>query len=321
MHCQSADSDGAGIRRRDALLAGGFVATAGVVVPAIPPAAAGELPAESLSVANKRALKADMQARAERELAKVLTGADAPQCMGLVFNDAGTYDIATGTGGMDGSIVLDEELNRPENKALKPMVQKLAGAKKAIDEKSIAAEQGPISWADLLVLAAKLTTQMSWRSIKDAESKDPAGAEIISTVYGTNWSVQLGRTDSGVPAPAGRLPQPDASATEVQSYLSSLGNKNPGESGPFTPKPPFWERYGFLVWTASQPDPAKAEEKLATIPEYAVWKKEYDRSRRTVTRNDYEIDFVNKFTQLTDLGAKYDDLAYLHAMTTADFKL
>ena len=37
---------------------------------------------------------------------QVLTGADAPACLRLVFNDAGTYDVNTKTGGMDGSIIL-----------------------------------------------------------------------------------------------------------------------------------------------------------------------------------------------------------------------
>lgn len=36
----------------------------------------------------------------------MLTAADAPACMRLLLNDAGTYDRATGTGGCDGSIVL-----------------------------------------------------------------------------------------------------------------------------------------------------------------------------------------------------------------------
>lgn len=47
-----------------------------------------------------------MQTRSQAELRKVLTAADAPACMRLLLHDAGTYDIATKTGGTDGSVVL-----------------------------------------------------------------------------------------------------------------------------------------------------------------------------------------------------------------------
>ncbi|CAD7704625.1 unnamed protein product [Ostreobium quekettii] len=269
------------------------------------------VPVESLSTIQARGMRGLMESRAAAELSKVLTADDAAMCLGLVVNDAGTYDVATKTGGLDGSIVLEEELSRPENKVFKPIVAKLTTAKKAIDEESIKAEQGPISWADLLVLAAKTSIQMSWRQIKLGKAKDEASAGILTSAYGTNWSVRIGRVDSMTPAPAGRLLSPDPSAEEVQSFFNALGNKNVGESGPFTPKGPFSEKYSFLIWTAAQPDPEKAEEKLATLPVYAEWKKDFDRSRKTVTRNDYEVDFVETFDKLVNLGSTFDNLAYL----------
>lgn len=55
-----------------------------------------------------------------------LTKDDASLCYRLVFNDAATYDPATKTGGFDGSIVMPEELSRPENKMLEPVVKRLA---------------------------------------------------------------------------------------------------------------------------------------------------------------------------------------------------
>lgn len=51
-----------------------------------------------------------------------------------------------------------EELNRPENKALAPLVEKLRQAKAAIDA-SANEGQGPLSWADTIVLAAKVGGQ------------------------------------------------------------------------------------------------------------------------------------------------------------------
>lgn len=86
-------------------------------------------------------------------MGKVLTGADAPQCMRLLFNDAATYDIATKTGGVDGSIQF--ELDRPENAGLKPLVEKLKNAKPEIDALNEKNGSGPISFADLICIAAR----------------------------------------------------------------------------------------------------------------------------------------------------------------------
>jgi L-ascorbate peroxidase len=41
-------------------------------------------------------------------------------------------------------------------------------------------------------------------------------------------------------------------------------------------------------------------------PEFAKWKLDYDRSRLTVTRTNYEVDFITAFTKLTQLGTKFD---------------
>ncbi len=42
--------------------------------------------------------------RAESELKKVLTAEDAPLALRVVLHDAATYDLASGTGGLNGSI-------------------------------------------------------------------------------------------------------------------------------------------------------------------------------------------------------------------------
>lgn len=47
-----------------------------------------------------------IQVRAEGELKKVLDAEDAPAALRLVIHDAATYDIRSGTGGLNGSIVL-----------------------------------------------------------------------------------------------------------------------------------------------------------------------------------------------------------------------
>lgn len=71
----------------------------------------------------------------------------------------------------------------------------------------------------------------------------------------------------------------------MQEFLAKLGTASGGGGGLFAPKPLFWERPAFVLWTAAQPDPVKAEEEFAAAdPEWANLKVKYDRSRATVTR-------------------------------------
>lgn len=59
-----------------------------------------------------------------------------------------------------------EELGRPENAPLKPFVEKLKKAKAAIDKASEEVGQEGIGYADLAVLAVKVSTQLAWFEIK-----------------------------------------------------------------------------------------------------------------------------------------------------------
>ncbi len=47
----------------------------------------------------------DLQQRSEKELKKVVTPEDAPTALRLVIHDAATFDVATGQGGLNGSII------------------------------------------------------------------------------------------------------------------------------------------------------------------------------------------------------------------------
>lgn len=61
--------------------------------------------------------------------------------------------------------------------------------------------------------------------------------------------------------------------------------------------------------------PQAYEEKLAAEnKEFAAFKKKYDISRETITRTDYEVDFITYFTSLATLGAKFNPDAYLHTV-------
>jgi hypothetical protein len=57
-----------------------------------------------------------------------------------------------------------DELSGEDKKALGDIIQKLKAAKKEIDDRTVAfgAGQGPIGWADLLALAAKVAVQKEW---------------------------------------------------------------------------------------------------------------------------------------------------------------
>lgn len=76
------------------------------------------------------------------------------------------------------------------------------------------AAYGPISWADLEVLAVKVANEAQWRKIKKARGVPSAG-DTISSAFGASWTVKLGRLDTDKPDPAGRLPKPDASVQEI----------------------------------------------------------------------------------------------------------
>jgi len=305
----SSGNDLATVDRRGALVAGGVLLSS-LAVPELATADTFNftIAPEKLSAGQAKAQRQEVQDRTERILATTLTAADAPAAMRLVFNDAGTYDYATRTGGLDGSIVMDEELKRPENASLKPLVEKLKEVKKTVDEQNAASNQAPISWSDLLVLTARLAVSKEWRVQKRKRTASDQDAALLQTAFGADWPVRLGRVDSNTPGEPNRIPQADASVEDIRSFLLQLGAK---PEGGFGYKPPFYERPGFLMYTAAQPDPTKAEEYLATEPEFAVWKDNYDKSRKTLTRTNYEVDFITYFTRLTSLGAKFDTLAYL----------
>jgi len=244
-------------------------------------------------------------------MSKVLSLADLPTAMQLLFHDAATYDAATGTGGVNGSIILSEELNRPENKNLKDIVNRLDTARKAIASR---ASQGAPSWADTIVLAVKVTQDMEWRQNK--LDKNPENGELMAERFPSKLDVRIGRVDATQPDAPGRIPPSTASPAEVKAFMSGLGEKDPSAlQGPFSRKAMFSERPAFLLWSASQPDPKAAEAALAMDPDFAPWKVKYDKSRTGTFRTVYEVDFAEYVNKLADLGAKFDKNAYLVDIT------
>nr|GEZ21895.1 thylakoid lumenal 29 kDa protein, chloroplastic [Tanacetum cinerariifolium] len=75
-----------------------------------------------------------------------------PSILTLALNDSMTYDKPTTTGGPNGSIRFNSEIQRPENKGLSAALSLVEEAKKEIDSYS---KGGPISYSDLIQLAGK----------------------------------------------------------------------------------------------------------------------------------------------------------------------
>lgn len=266
-----------------------------------------------LSAFQRSAQRNYLAQRSEKELKKVLTAEDAPVALRVVLHDAATFDVATGKGGLNGSIVNSEELGRPENKDLKSFIDKLAGVKQIIDDKGKTAGQEPISWADLIVLSAKVAHVLAWTQQKVKRATVASGGSTIADAFGAAFPVPLGRVDATSADEPVKVPTQSASPTEVKGFFNKLGNESKGGFG--AGKAPFWERPTFILWSAAQPDPEAAETALAADEDFQNWKKKYDRSRRTVTRTEYEVDFITYFTKLANLGAKFDGNKYLYPIT------
>eukprot|EP01025_Chloroclados_australasicus_P016354 TRINITY_DN1816_c0_g1_i1.p1 TRINITY_DN1816_c0_g1~~TRINITY_DN1816_c0_g1_i1.p1 ORF type:complete len:347 (-),score=44.86 TRINITY_DN1816_c0_g1_i1:341-1381(-) len=308
--------------RRDLIIGTGLTMMGSSLLQYTPPALAdGVLSVSQLSGFQKDDQRKEFLKIAQEALGKVIGGADVSQCMRLLFNDAATYDVESKTGGVDGSIILDAELNRPENSSLKPLVAKLRTAKEEIDKKGTEIGSGPISWADLIVVAARFAAKQSWFDIKLKRASNAAGGEIVASAFASEFPLDLGRIDATEPNVSGKILADDASVKEIRDFLFNLGRKEGEGEGFFSKKPPFWERPGFVIYSATRDDPAAAENAFAEYDKiYADLKLQYDRSRGTITRTDYEVDFANYFNRLANLGAKFDKYAYLHPIKTV-FKL
>ncbi|XP_076952986.1 putative L-ascorbate peroxidase 6 [Bidens hawaiensis] len=146
------------------------------------------------SGANANAAATNDLVLVQEEIRKVLSKSKSAGVLRLVFHDAGTYDIDDGSGGMNGSISL--ELDRPENIGLKKPLKILVAAKKIVDEKQ------PVSMADIIAVA---------------------GAEAVSLCGGPKIPVRLGRLDSIVPDPEGKLPEETLDAFGLKQSFQRKG--------------------------------------------------------------------------------------------------
>ncbi|CAI5480259.1 unnamed protein product [Closterium sp. Yama58-4] len=169
--------------------------SAATLAPLLSPSLPSFSPVAPAHAADVDLSPAELEAAVRRAVAKVVTRAKAPGALRIVFHDAGTYDLATNTGGMNGSVRF--ELKRPENDGLKRTIKVL--------EKALL-ELGPlanvVSWADLMAVA---------------------GAYAVQSCGGPHIPVRMGRRDASGPDPEHRMPAETLNAKEVVASFKSKG--------------------------------------------------------------------------------------------------
>ncbi|XP_034211861.1 thylakoid lumenal 29 kDa protein, chloroplastic isoform X2 [Prunus dulcis] len=112
-----------------------------------------------------------------------------PSLLTLALNDAITYDKASKSGGPNGSIRFSSEISRPENKGLTAALNFIEEAKKEIDSYS---KGGPISYADLIQLAAQSATKQTFlaAAIRKCGGNEEKG-NLLYTAYGSNGQLAV----------------------------------------------------------------------------------------------------------------------------------
>eukprot|EP00897_Mesotaenium_endlicherianum_P009894 jgi/Mesen1/8933/ME000550S08355 len=127
-------------------------------------------------------------------LRKVVTKPKAAGVLRLSFHDAATYSLASGAGGMNGSVLM--ELERPESAGLKRAIRVLEKVRLDLEPAL------QVSWADMIALA---------------------GAEAIEICGGPHIKVPLGRLDKAVADEEGQMPAEDLSAAALREAFHSKG--------------------------------------------------------------------------------------------------
>jgi len=164
------------------------------------PLASSSSPSSSSSwAANAAALAIDTpEARAALRVALEanIVKTKAPAVLRVVFHDAGTFNQATGDGGMNGSVRF--ELARPESFGLKRGVNPVTAVYDAIRDGPAAG----LSFAD--VIAA-------------------SGAYAVELTGGPKIDVPFGRIDATAADPENRMPSETLSGAETRASFAAAG--------------------------------------------------------------------------------------------------
>ncbi|XP_057804753.1 L-ascorbate peroxidase 3-like isoform X2 [Salvia miltiorrhiza] len=131
--------------------------------------------------------------RARRDLRALISSKNcAPIMLRLAWHDAGTYDAKTKTGGPNGSIRNQAELNHAAN----------TGLKIAIDLCEVKAKHPRVSYADLYQLA---------------------GVVAVEVTGGPTIDFDGGRKDSMASPEEGRLPDAKQGASHLRNVFNRMG--------------------------------------------------------------------------------------------------
>ena len=140
--------------------------------------------------------EAAVRSAVREAFARSIPSARYPAVLRLVFHDAGTYDVRTGTGGANASVQF--ELDRPESRGLKRGLRPVQEAQQLLQGGPAAA----LSFADLICLA---------------------GAYVVEAAGGPSITVPLGRVDAAAADPPGRIPEETLSGPELRAHFAKSG--------------------------------------------------------------------------------------------------
>mmetsp|Transcript_4892 Transcript_4892/g.6637 ORF Transcript_4892/g.6637 Transcript_4892/m.6637 type:complete len:359 (-) Transcript_4892:107-1183(-) len=173
-------------------------------------------PGETLGPAQMVRMRSEFKDVVKTELMSAIPKMSGayPGLLKLAFMDATTFDIYQRfepSGGANGSVHLRAELARPENKDLASLVTSLEVVKSSIDsawvahatEAGSARAPSPISWADLLAMAACVATIQKWGG-------SPEGG----------FPMRQGRVDTADSDPQGRALPFSADFSTAKDYFS-----------------------------------------------------------------------------------------------------
>ncbi|KAG0571136.1 hypothetical protein M758_6G204500 [Ceratodon purpureus] len=296
VRCQASEKDEVTVTRRDVFVG----LTASVVAAGVWTSTPGGQEAQAADIIQRQQRGIFLNSLKDKLRVEIAAKPEIiPDLLRLAINDAMTYEKETKTGGANGSVRL--ELNRPENKGLEKAISFLEPIKQSIDEAAVT-KGGPISWADLIQIAAQSAVKRTF--IQAAVRKcggDQKKGENLYTAYGSTgqwgqFDKLLGRSDASEADPEGRVfDWETASTTDIKERFAKLSIK---------------PRQIVVLSAFLGRDQAATEAKFAADPEMAPWVKKYQESRETVSQTDYEVDLITIFTRLSVIGQSINYEAY-----------
>eukprot|EP00976_Prorocentrum_cordatum_P093267 1189299-Prorocentrum_minimum.AAC.5 len=227
---------------------------------------------------------------AKGELMAAMPGIEGayPGMLKLAFIDAATFDIWRAekpngierSGGANGSVRFVDEETRPEVNVYSPLLKALEPVKASIDSKwaSLASSKGssrapdPISWADLIAMAAVVATIQKW-----------GGSPEVG-----GFPVRQGRVDATQSDPSGRTLPLNADVSTAARWFAKRGIKQ-------SEMLPLW------MEVTDNKASLMADSKAVKMME------EYKADPAL-----YQKNFITGFTKLTSLGSTFDGYAYFY---------